>query len=331
MRLHPTDFTHLTQRTVRSSALINFDREPLHLDFADTRIKVELVPNPRIDTVLKWLAIDLNGSQVFLGITRAIFENFVQPDRFGDLSDEALLILFEALCGAIQDVIPQTPIGLSWIEIPRWEANHALGILVQGQIIGDTLPLFIDQAEFPPILNIIDAIFPRFSTSPSLITAYIDIHSVWLTRATLLTLRQGDVIIVDHTESQPHYQLTLENQFEVPVEIIDGAVHLLEDAKPVSLTSEDVFSMSIDPPREDENGSLLSAESVAKLPVKLDFSLAKFDIPANELANIGSGYVFDLGLEPTNLVKIRLGGKIIGYGEIVLIDDNIGVRVTKRA
>lgn len=65
------------------------------------------------------------------------------------------------------------------------------------------------------------------------------------------------------------------------------------------------------------------------LPVRLTFDLGERHLTLRELAEMGAGHVFDLGLPPRGSVNLRVNGLRVGEGEIVEIDGRLGVAVTR--
>ncbi|MDH3660602.1 MAG: type III secretion system cytoplasmic ring protein SctQ [Alphaproteobacteria bacterium] len=65
------------------------------------------------------------------------------------------------------------------------------------------------------------------------------------------------------------------------------------------------------------------------LPIKLVFELGRLDLPLGELQEIGPGHVFALDRPLGEAVEIHAGGRRIGQGEIMRIEDQIGVRVVR--
>ncbi len=69
------------------------------------------------------------------------------------------------------------------------------------------------------------------------------------------------------------------------------------------------------------------ADAYDDLSVKLTFDLGARSLRLSDLLKVGPGYVFDLGRELRRAVFIRANGKIIGEGELVDIEGQIGVSV----
>jgi type III secretion system YscQ/HrcQ family protein len=75
------------------------------------------------------------------------------------------------------------------------------------------------------------------------------------------------------------------------------------------------------------------ADSLAahELPVTLSFEAGSVSIPFDQLASVRPGFVFELGesLE-ASLIRVLANGVEVGAGELVRIDDQLGVRLTQR-
>ncbi len=67
------------------------------------------------------------------------------------------------------------------------------------------------------------------------------------------------------------------------------------------------------------------------LPVRLHFDLGERQLTLSELMVLGPGHVFDLGRELRRAVIIRANGKVIGEGELVEVDGQVGVAVLSLA
>jgi type III secretion protein Q len=61
--------------------------------------------------------------------------------------------------------------------------------------------------------------------------------------------------------------------------------------------------------------------------IDLKFEVGEKQIPLSDLSNLKAGYTFELDVPLDRLVTIRANGKIVGCGELVQIDEHIGVRV----
>lgn len=64
------------------------------------------------------------------------------------------------------------------------------------------------------------------------------------------------------------------------------------------------------------------------LEIRIDFDLGQLTLPLRELRAIQPGYSFELAPPGPQPVRIVAGSQVIGYGELVQIDERLGVRVT---
>jgi type III secretion protein Q len=67
------------------------------------------------------------------------------------------------------------------------------------------------------------------------------------------------------------------------------------------------------------------------LEIRLDFDLGSVSLPLGELRDLQPGYSFALDMPAGGRVRILAGSQIIGQGELVQIEQRLGVRITKLA
>ena len=65
--------------------------------------------------------------------------------------------------------------------------------------------------------------------------------------------------------------------------------------------------------------------------VKLSASLGKRELTVQELFQLKEGEVLQLDKLTTDPVDILLDGRLVARGELVVVDDNFGVRITELA
>lgn len=84
-----------------------------------------------------------------------------------------------------------------------------------------------------------------------------------------------------------------------------------------------------------ETASMASADpsapvsSASELPVTLCVELGRLSLPLGRLSELKPGDVVDLAREPGAPVDLTSGGRLVARGELVEIDDELGVRVTR--
>ncbi len=73
----------------------------------------------------------------------------------------------------------------------------------------------------------------------------------------------------------------------------------------------------------------LTPVSVEELPVELRFDAGSIDVDLEELSRMQPGYVFELERPLSErTIRIIANGALIGHGELVVIGDHLGVRLT---
>ena len=66
--------------------------------------------------------------------------------------------------------------------------------------------------------------------------------------------------------------------------------------------------------------------SLEKIPLKVHLEVTRFQLSLEELQKLKVGQKLPLSMDP-HLVHLTINGKAIGRGEIVEIDDLIGVKI----
>ncbi len=73
----------------------------------------------------------------------------------------------------------------------------------------------------------------------------------------------------------------------------------------------------------------VNLKMILDVPVDIHIQLGQAQISIGEILKMGSGSLIELDREAGEPADIIVNGKLIGQGEIVVVDDNFGVRVTK--
>lgn len=81
----------------------------------------------------------------------------------------------------------------------------------------------------------------------------------------------------------------------------------------------------------DDADSLLqfNPDDMGDIPVRITFDIGERQILLKELSKLAPGYIFDLGLAPERAVNLRMNGVRIGEGELVEINGQVGVSITR--
>lgn len=66
----------------------------------------------------------------------------------------------------------------------------------------------------------------------------------------------------------------------------------------------------------------------AALDVRLDFDLGHLSLTVDEIAALRAGTCLELDMPPAGRVNVKSGGRLVAHGELVQIEDRLGVRLT---
>ncbi len=82
---------------------------------------------------------------------------------------------------------------------------------------------------------------------------------------------------------------------------------------------------------DDDADSLLqfNPDNLGDIPVRITFDIGERQILLKELSKLAPGYIFDLGLAPEHAVNLRMNGVRIGEGELVEVNGQVGVSITR--
>ncbi|HTT63393.1 MAG TPA: FliM/FliN family flagellar motor switch protein [Bryobacteraceae bacterium] len=66
----------------------------------------------------------------------------------------------------------------------------------------------------------------------------------------------------------------------------------------------------------------------ADVPIEVEVELDRRVLSVREILELEEGSVIGMTRSAGENIDLYVGGKLMGYGEIVLIENNIGVRIT---
>ena len=77
-----------------------------------------------------------------------------------------------------------------------------------------------------------------------------------------------------------------------------------------------------------ERGADVNLDLVLEVPVNVSLQVGSTDIPIRELVKLVEGSVIALDREASEPMDVLVNGKLVAQGEIVIVDDQFGVRLT---
>ena len=75
-------------------------------------------------------------------------------------------------------------------------------------------------------------------------------------------------------------------------------------------------------------GADVNLDLVLEVPVNVSLQVGSTEIPIRELVKLVEGSVIALDRESNDPMDVLVNGKLIAHGEIVIVDDQFGVRLT---
>lgn len=79
---------------------------------------------------------------------------------------------------------------------------------------------------------------------------------------------------------------------------------------------------------EGKQGNIKNIDLLLDVPLNVSIELGRTDLTVEEILNLGGGSVVELDKLASEPVDFLVNGKIIAQGEVVVIDDKFGVRIT---
>ena len=67
---------------------------------------------------------------------------------------------------------------------------------------------------------------------------------------------------------------------------------------------------------------------IADVPVEVEVELGRKIMTIAQILQLGAESVIRIGRSAGDNIDILIGGTLVGYGEIVIIEDAVGVRIT---
>src|ERR671938_67520 len=82
---------------------------------------------------------------------------------------------------------------------------------------------------------------------------------------------------------------------------------------------------------EDENAARIAAdlEAVFDVPVQVSAVLGRSRMDVGELLKLGPGTVLELGRRVGEAIDIYVNNRLVARGEVVLVEDKLGVTMTE--
>lgn len=220
---------------------------------------------------------------------------------------------FEGL--ADHTIAAGAPLGLALGESPA-QAHTAtpLGVLHPGA--ADRHAAITHLENLPPVVGWAGA-----ALTP--VRIGFELASIRLRVAALRLLAQGDVLLLPQMTDFSRITLTAgAGRHVVALCQRDGGTLAVQALAGGTMTDENADGAQPDDPETPQ-----ASIDVDALDVTLTFSIGERTLTLGELQALAPGYVFELGRRDEGEVRVLSSGTEIARGEIVQIDERLGVRV----
>ena len=73
----------------------------------------------------------------------------------------------------------------------------------------------------------------------------------------------------------------------------------------------------------------MASDNVAKVRVPVEVVLGRTDLTVEDIAKLGQGSIIELDSLAGEPVELMASGECIAHGEVVVIDESFGIRLTE--
>ena len=333
----------MTQRAAERARRLAVSREPIGMA---PGWRVSLLAAPDLEAWAEtgpMIEVDLriDGETVHLRTVKAAVETLIfqaEPRvRAEDLDLELLAALLEAHAveqiEALEGTL-RTTFAVERVAEMRDHQNLAhldLSMTVNGAL--EPYPAAIYGS--PSVLGMLASAWERRARNAAprseptfLLAARVATSTV--SRAGLRGLAAGDALLFDRVAPDSGIVICIGEHLTTVGQITDtGAVtpHAPFAANSPYLLGE--FQMSENDFETEGSAAALDDASVSSLPVRLVFELGRREVSLEELREMAVGTPISLEKPASSVVDILANGRRVGAGEMVLIGDQLGVRITR--
>ncbi len=107
------------------------------------------------------------------------------------------------------------------------------------------------------------------------------------------------------------------------------AAQMEEPSAASQMQTSDTLGDSMSESFETESNTNLSLEAVYDVPVNVSVVLGKTTMQVNQLLKLGRGAVVELDRKVGEPIDILVNNRLVARGEIVVVEDRIGVTMTE--
>lgn len=271
-----------------------------------------------------WIALAAGSSRAGLIVTPTLLERWLQPWIGGETLSRLPPALGEAarqaaLAPFLTALRSATGLGFTLTETAR--PTGATQLSLSSDAAGSpSAALYLDPTASAVLTAHLQRLPPvtleqePWPTLPVAVTLWIG--QTHLTPREFAQIEPGDILLLPPEWSAATARLTLRQ----------GRRWLATgDLRRGQFLIDRVLSTPMSEPVADPAPAPLNPDD---LEIRIDFDLGHLTLPLQELRALQPGYSFTLTRPGPQPVRIVAGHQVLGYGELVQIDERLGVRVT---
>ncbi|MDO1583188.1 FliM/FliN family flagellar motor switch protein [Rhizobium oryzicola] len=166
-----------------------------------------------------------------------------------------------------------------------------------------------------------------------LLSADMTLGRLSLSKSELAAIEPGDVVIMAATAPDCRNVRVANRLFTFSVsqdQSVCGGSFPLDGLRPASFKSE--ISRMSDPIEGELSADEQHSGGLTDLILAVDFDIGRIEVPMTTVASWTRGSVVEMEQQPLEdgiAVTLRVNGQAVGTGDLVRIDDRIGVRITQ--
>ncbi|MGO1080317.1 type III secretion system cytoplasmic ring protein SctQ, partial [Inquilinus sp. CA228] len=246
-----------------------------------------------------------------------------------ELEPELAALLLEAVLSDLLPVLEAAagvPIAIESVGLaPAFAPAFRCAVAIRHAFAETALHLAADAAAGPALRRLIGAAPARPAPCAGLpVPLAIRIGAVRLSLAEFKGIAPGDVVFPDVACPPGEALVVYGEGWSHAAKHDRGTVTVAGPRRPLAL--QDGGGWMADP---DSDAAAPPAERLDQLPVTLVFELGRSELPLAAVQGLAPGAVIPLGRDPGEAVDIVANGRRIGRGEIVRIENELGVRVVR--
>lgn len=311
----------------------------LYIDLENDRYKLVFLPDKKDVIPEISIRISGNGSKFWVGLEKAFFMGLIG----GTLSGETFFDLPAEVRDAVLEAVLEKPLNRleSWsgtsvvveeILSGTPEDSEEKGIRLNFMLMSseksrpDTGCFYLDSKSLEWLGGLLNNLpGPPLRDMDDLpICVHFEIGRTSMSLNELDTAEPEDIIIMDHCYLNDQNRILgrFSGNFAFQGVLKDSIVT-------VEKMTEELMGENGEKNETEEHGETKAqaADHIDEVPIELVFELGRKSMPLGELRALQPGQAIDLEKSMVKPVSIKANNRLIGQGELVRLDDHIGVKI----